>query len=165
MDNTIRSRRITTVQHPNQKSRHFLFNGALLISDAIPVHLKTSAILYNLALAHHLVGGGESASQKIMSAKRLYLLALDLVKKHSEDEGSKQAVLLSLAIANNLAEVYLEQSHDLAEAKKCFSLSHKILTYVGSLTNGRDPADAEYNFFFLNSMVRGVGALVATPAA
>ena len=162
---TVRTARISTVHHPNQSSCHFLFEGALLISDEIPPHLKSSVVLYNLALAHHLIGVKESASRKMMSAKRLYILALDLVKKHSQHDGSKDALLVSLAIANNLGEIHLQQSHALEEAKKCFSFAHKILTHLGSPSNARDPADDEFSFFYLNSMVRSIGAIVATPAA
>ena len=101
-----------------------------------------------------------------MGAKRLYLLALDLVKKHSQEHGSKKALLLSMAIANNLGEIYLQQSHDAEEAKKCFNLLQEILKHLDvTETDTKGASELEYGFFYLNVMVRGTGDIVTASAA
>lgn len=164
----IQSVEVTLRSQSNQSWRSFLFERALLISDESSLELKSSAVLYNLALIYHLVGVSESASQKIMTAKRLYLLSLDLVKKHSQEHGSTQALLVSLAIANNLGEMYMQQSHDQEEAKKCFSLAYEILRHldwVESATGILETNEDEYGFFYLNAMVRSTGDIVVASAA
>ena len=144
----------------NQTSRYFLFEKALIIPDSTTMQLESSAVLYNLALICHLIGLKESASKKIVAAKRLYLLALDAATRSEES-----ALLVSLAIANNLGEIHLQQANDLEEARKCFSLVRNILCNFGSFELEDADMEADYNFFYLNAMVRITGSSVATPAA
>lgn len=162
--------RCVEISNKQQKKEcQFLFLSALTVSEEAAIPLKSSVVLYNLALIHHMTGVRECASKKIIAARRLYLLALDLVKKHSESQGSKKALLLSLAIANNLGEIYMQQSHDVKEARKCFSLLHEILRHLDLNANGTDasldPNESEYSFFYLNAMVRGTGDFVVATAA
>ena len=157
-----------TVNHSNHNSCCFLFQRALVVADETPVQLRSAAVLYNLALSQHLVGVLEGATRKVVAAKRLYLLALDLVKRHSQENGSRQALLVSLCIANNLGETYLQELQDHKEANKCFSFAREILARVSaseSFASAGDEAEDEYGFFYLNAMVRSTGSTIATPAA
>ena len=111
-----------------------------------------------------------SSSKKFTGAISLYVLALDMVKRHSREYGSKKVLLLCLAIANNLGDLYWQQSYDLDEAKKCFALVREILkhkqglgTEETSTTESFD--DDEYSLFWLNAMVRETGGVVVATAA
>ena len=168
-DDPIRTANVIIQNQSNKSWCHFVFQKALLVSELeCSLQLKSSVVLYNLALIHHMLGIHECASKKSTAAMRLYLLALDLVKKHSQEYGSKQTLLVSLAIANNLGDIYLQQFHDAEEAKKCFALVRETLKHLDHLetdTLGGSNELEYFIFFYLNAMVRGNGDIVTATAA
>ena len=152
----------------HQVAEPFLYKRLFLISENEQSRdLVSAVILYNLAVLSHMRSLQGSSSYLLTSAIRLYLLALEMAKIFCHENGSKQTLLLSLAIANNLGEIYWEQACDLQEAEKCFTLARKVLKYLDAVEMGETDMvdDEEYAFFSLNVMVRGVGKVIAATAA
>lgn len=153
----------------------FLYQRAFLVSeDERSVNLKAAVVFYNLAFLNHMRGHEEptTSSKKFAGATSLYVLALDMVKRHSREYGSKRALRLCLAIANNLGDLYWQQYCDLDEARKCFSLVREILkqaeghfmTQTGPSVEANFDED-EYSLFLLNAMIRATGEVSVATAA
>ena len=166
---------IQTQCSANGISNQFLYQRAFFVSeDERSVNLKTAVVLYNLAFLNHMRGLEEpvASSKKFLGATSLYVLALDMVKQHAREYGSKRVLLLCLAIANNLGDLYWQQYCDLDEARKCFSLVREILKQTeGHLMTLAGPSEEasfdedEYSLFLLNAMVLATGEVAVATAA
>ena len=87
----------------------------------------TVALIFNLALVHHLHGIHRRSSTNIMRARTLYELALNAHQVSGEDV----TILYTLAILNNLGVIYRSMG-DLAEADAFFSALLQTLMYISS---------------------------------
>ena len=178
---TVRSidvRSQTQQNNANESSYHFLYQRVFVVSEEeSSVNLKAAVVLYNLAFLNHLRGlevpaSSPKSTRMLVGAARLYALALDMIKKHCWEYGSRKALLPCLAIGNNLGDLYWQHLCDLDEARKCFSLVQAILRHTeghfevlvdSSLEENFD--EDEYSLFLLNAVVRATGQIVVATAA
>jgi tetratricopeptide (TPR) repeat protein len=102
------------------------------------------AIIFNLALAHHLTGVENSCNPVLLQkAVKLYEHALDLAQAHGIGGDS---VLFHLAIINNLGQLYKELKRNVL-AGKCF---HQLLSMLMYLLEWSEDDPASYEEFFSN---------------
>ncbi|CAB9500268.1 expressed unknown protein [Seminavis robusta] len=144
------------------------YEGQTVEVEAPSPDLVGAINLYHLALLNHAQGiqNGNSTG-KLSYAKKLYHHALEFVKKHSQVFGSRRALLVSLAIANNLGELFWQELQDVVEAKKCYSLVRETLRYMEHLRSFQSErcSEMEYSFFATNTMIRmGTDMQTATAA-
>jgi tetratricopeptide (TPR) repeat protein len=118
------------------------------------------AIVFNLALAHHLTGVENSYNPVLLQkAVKLYEHAVTLAQTHGIGDDS---VLFHLAIINNLGQLYKELKRN-ELAGKCF---HQLLSMLMYLLDCSEDGTSSYEEFFSNvSHLIFPSCSVAAPAA
>jgi hypothetical protein len=119
------------------------------------------AIIFNLALAHHLAGVENSCNHVLLQkAVKLYELAFTLAQTYGIGDDS---ILFHLAIINNLGQLYKELKRNVL-AGKCF---HQLLSMLMCLLDSSDDDPASYEEFFSNvyHLIFPIGSVAAAPAA
>jgi tetratricopeptide (TPR) repeat protein len=119
-----------------------------------------AAIVFNLALAHHLTGENSCNPLFLQKAVKLYERALALAQ--TEDYIGDDSVLFHLAIINNLGQVYKELKRNML-AGKCF---HQLLSLLMYFLDCSEDGTSSYEEFFSNvsHLIFPSGSVVA-PAA
>ncbi len=119
------------------------------------------AIVFNLALAHHLTGVENSCNPVLLqTAVKLYERALALAQ--TEDYIGDDSVLFHLAIMNNLGQLYKGLKRNML-AGKCF---HQLLSMLMYLLDCSEDDTPSYERFFSNvSHLIFPSGSVAAPAA
>ena len=88
-----------------------------------------AALLFNLALIHHLAGIGESGSSGKSSLLKKALLCYDEAIYHIRHCTTKVAVLV-VAICNNRMHLYQHYFYDCIQARQQLDLMDHALTYI-----------------------------------
>ena len=136
-----------------------------------------SVILYNLALAYHLLGLATGSKQderakNFQAAIRCYRCSLNMIRDSSSgtdsdiDHGEAFSFLLSLACLNNLSHVF--SRHDrLADAQVCRTMLDCLLDSM--TTPAAQPshplAEEDFVFFYLGQFYRSHGFVPSAAAA
>jgi hypothetical protein len=91
------------------------------------------AVVFNLALAHHLIGIERgSDSRSLGKAIKLYEYAFFLARSHGVDNG---CVLFHMSIMNNLSQLSRALGHE-EQAGKCFQQLLSMLMYLLDCSDG-----------------------------
>jgi tetratricopeptide (TPR) repeat protein len=102
------------------------------------------AIVFNLALAHHLTGVENNCNPVLLQkAVKLYEHALTIAQTHGIGDDS---ILFHLAIINNLGQLYKELKRNVL-AGKCF---HQLLSMLMYLLDCFEDGTSSYEEFFSN---------------
>ena len=88
-----------------------------------------AALLFNLALIHHLAGIGESGSCGKSSLLKKALLCYDEAIYHIRHCTTKVAVLV-VAICNNRMHLYQHYFYDCIQGRQQFDLMDHAMTYI-----------------------------------
>eukprot|EP00980_Cylindrotheca_fusiformis_P031368 scaffold26259_cov108-Cylindrotheca_fusiformis.AAC.2 len=145
----------------------YMYRHAIRIPSSLELTMKTkdaiaSILVFNLALAHHLLFlsccqiQGENSRQK---AIMLYDIALDLQSSRFLESG----FVFVLATLNNLALLHMEQN-DLDRATQFFRKMLSILVLIVEMDSDVPPGCLLLNGFYHNVLTYG-GSYLAAPAA
>jgi tetratricopeptide (TPR) repeat protein len=119
------------------------------------------AIVFNLALAHHLTGI-ENGSNPVLLQKAVKLYEHAQTLAQTEHSIRDDSVLFHLAIINNLGQLYKELKRNML-AGKCF---HQLLSMLMYLLDCSEDDASSYEEFFSNvSHLIFPSCSVAAPAA
>jgi hypothetical protein len=154
-----------------------LFRRALHMPSAVEIGLArnnevyreilSGVLIYNVGLAHHLVGLQKGESQTISRALEFYLMAYNAFKGQIKClRGNNHGLTLGLmAISNNAGHIYAH-SRSFAEATICHNqLLFCLSTTLSLRTNANPSLSEEYKVFFLNVCFFQEHSLVSAPAA
>jgi hypothetical protein len=154
-----------------------LFRRALHMPSAVEIGLTrnneayreilSGVIIYNVGLAHHLVGLQNGESQVISRALEFYLMAYSAFKGQIKFlRGKNHGLIIGLmAISNNAGHIYAH-SRSFALATICHNqLSFCLSTTISLHINDHPSLSEEYKIFFLNVCFFQERSLVSAPAA
>jgi tetratricopeptide (TPR) repeat protein len=133
----------------------YIYQQAILLPQNMPADFDSSIItsiiiIFNLALAHHLVANDHAGVEKqrfLKKAAKLYELALNL---HSQEKNLDSTIYI-MACVNNLGLIYRELS-DVSTAERCFQ--HLLQTLMFMVDCRRDTFDFSLLDGFFNNATR-----------
>lgn len=111
----------------------FVFGRALIIvsSSGYSNHgypEESTAIIYNIALGHHLLALERNCSSLMSKALKFYDIAKEIRKRKKESTKLEGEKLVDAAILNNVGQICIE-SFDYDNARRCFDqLSDRLLS-------------------------------------
>lgn len=106
--------------------------------------LLSVALIFNLALAHHMLalsGNEENAAGLLRKAARFYEYGFDLQQGHNEN--GKNAELFYIATFHNLGKVYQALGNQ-ENAKKC---CHQLMSTISESDRQQDLEESIYDVF------------------
>jgi tetratricopeptide (TPR) repeat protein len=115
------------------------------LSNVHSAEVFAAAIVFNLALAHHLTGENSNDPVLLQKAVKLYEHALALAQR-SEDSIGDGSVLFHLAILNNLGQLYKELKRNVLAGK----FFHQLLSMLMYLLDRSEDDTSSYEEFFSN---------------
>jgi hypothetical protein len=132
-------------------------------NNEVHKEILSGVIIYNVGLAHHLVGLQKGDSRAISRALEFYLAAFTALKGQIKRLRVKNHGLnLGLmAISNNAGHIYAH-SWRFEEAAIC---RDELSIYLSTVLSSRANISEEYNVFFLNVSFFQEYSLVSAPAA
>lgn len=111
----------------------FVFGRALIIvpSSGCSKHgypEESTAIIYNIALGHHLLALERNCSNLMSKALKFYDIAKEIRRRKKESMKLEGEKLVDAAILNNIGQICIE-SFDYDNARRCFDqLSDRLLS-------------------------------------
>jgi tetratricopeptide (TPR) repeat protein len=141
----------------DESSGHFMYRQAIHVPAEIECSFRASAlistmIIFNLALAHHLLAATHDKKEQLLSkAAKLYEYGFKL--QSAEDFESN--VLFTLATVNNLGIIH-QQLNASDQAKSCFEHLLSSMMYLIDCGEGHG--------FELDGFLRNVSDMISQPS-
>jgi tetratricopeptide (TPR) repeat protein len=168
LDDSMMSRNITYITNGSCTNSDFVHRRSIHVQQDTLCNVHSVviavAILFNLALAHHLTGVEKSRNPVLLKkAVKLYEHALTLARTQGVGE---YAVLFHLAVMNNLGQLHKELKQDVL-AEKCFHQLLSMLMYLLDCSKEEEDALSSSYEEFLSSVYHLIfpGCSAVAPAA
>lgn len=147
----LRSEYMTAQQDTRPLDHSFIsmFDRAFCIDDDCEDEdelMSAVVIMYNMALVNHARGIDRGTNSYLSNALQLYEMALNLLENMSLFP--PEAVLLLLALYNNVAHIYSHR-YAIQPTRKFLDLLHQVLKDFASPTIEEE----DYALFYLNALV------------
>jgi hypothetical protein len=127
-------------------------NKATSLSSRVARDKMTAAILYNMGLAHHLLGIRDSINgqMNLKHALKFYQMAMEVLGRTVSIDETK---LMFLAIVNNMGSIY-SQNFERNKVRVCLEWMAVSLKSLNSTTRDDKDLGEEYLHFQMNIVFR-----------